>query len=417
MANGTFGGGNGSTTTPYLVQDAADLGAVRNGVSLHYKQTANINMIAVENFVPIATSAAAFTGSYDGQNFEIQNLTINKTTTHTGLFGSVKTPGVVRNVHVSNGNVTSTTNYTGGVFGEWQTTSQMQNISFSGSVTGTTYAGGVVGESGICDIKNCDFTGNVSGVQHVGGISGYSSGVFSNCHTVGSVTGTVGIVGGISGYKTRIGDYTDCTHSGGNISTNSGDVGGIIGLASTSYSITLLRCSSSAELIVGSRAAGIVVCDSTSRVTATECHFYGGTVRGTSTLGAVGIVFGTAIRCSNRGSVISMGSTFGICNYNATDCFNSGPLVQSTSTGNFHASGIAGYNVLRCYCSANVEGIGTNVGGVHSNLSGYAKNSYFLGAHIKGSGVNTSNIGRISSYPIVGHTDNYALDTSIIILE
>jgi len=36
-ANGTFGGGNGTAETPYIIEDAADLDAVRSNLSAHYK--------------------------------------------------------------------------------------------------------------------------------------------------------------------------------------------------------------------------------------------------------------------------------------------------------------------------------------------------------------------------------------------
>ena len=95
MANGLFGGGNGEELTPYLVEDAEDLDAVRNDLAAHYKQTANIDLSGYANWVPIeSTWNNGFSGLYDGNNFTISNLTQDLVgTTYefewgmTGLFG------------------------------------------------------------------------------------------------------------------------------------------------------------------------------------------------------------------------------------------------------------------------------------------------------------------------------------------
>ena len=44
MANGLFGGGDGTEISPYIVQDAQDLWAVRNNLSAHYVQANNIDL-------------------------------------------------------------------------------------------------------------------------------------------------------------------------------------------------------------------------------------------------------------------------------------------------------------------------------------------------------------------------------------
>ena len=80
MAGGTFGGGSGTELDPYLVEDALDLDAVRNGLTAHYKQTADIDLTSWGNWVCIGeinywTPGGRFTGSYDGGNKKIINMT------------------------------------------------------------------------------------------------------------------------------------------------------------------------------------------------------------------------------------------------------------------------------------------------------------------------------------------------------
>ena len=104
MANGLFGGGDGTETSPYIVQDAQDLWAVRNKLSAHYVQSNNIDLnIFVEGngWEPIGQADTPFTGLYNGNNFEIKNLWSGNITGYGGLFGYVA-GGFLHNITLSN---------------------------------------------------------------------------------------------------------------------------------------------------------------------------------------------------------------------------------------------------------------------------------------------------------------------------
>ena len=104
MANGLFGGGDGTEISPYIVQDAQDLWAVRNDLSAHYVQANNIDLnIFVEGngWEPIGQAGAPFTGLYNGNNFDIKNLWSGNITGHGGLFGYVY-GGFLHNITLSN---------------------------------------------------------------------------------------------------------------------------------------------------------------------------------------------------------------------------------------------------------------------------------------------------------------------------
>lgn len=91
MAGGNFGGGNGTAENPYLVEDAADLNAVRNDEYAHYRQAKNISLAQYQNWEPLS----GFCGTYDGQFYPITDLKIRFIPSgqfdrgHSSLFGSI----------------------------------------------------------------------------------------------------------------------------------------------------------------------------------------------------------------------------------------------------------------------------------------------------------------------------------------
>ena len=99
--NGAFGGGNGTIATPYIIQDAADLNAVRNKLSAHYKLDRDVNLSAylsaggagyaawgTSGWLPIGDNRIQFKGSLNGDGHKITGLWINRPSTNcVGLFG------------------------------------------------------------------------------------------------------------------------------------------------------------------------------------------------------------------------------------------------------------------------------------------------------------------------------------------
>ncbi|MFO8113686.1 MAG: hypothetical protein R6T92_14390, partial [Desulfosalsimonadaceae bacterium] len=98
-----FAGGDGTQGNPYQVQTAAHLDTVRNDLTAYYVQVADIDIASYANWSPIAGGDAGtlFTGFYDGQNYTLSNLTINRSTTdNIGLFGHVGEGAVIQNVRL-----------------------------------------------------------------------------------------------------------------------------------------------------------------------------------------------------------------------------------------------------------------------------------------------------------------------------
>lgn len=100
-----FDGGTGVQGDPYLVSTAAQLDEVQNSLAAHYLQTADIDLAGYANWMPIGGSQDwdnYFTGTYDGGNFKISNLTIVRPTFYlAGLFGGIEL-STLKNINLYN---------------------------------------------------------------------------------------------------------------------------------------------------------------------------------------------------------------------------------------------------------------------------------------------------------------------------
>ena len=182
---------------------------------------------------PIGTEDKPFAGTFDGQGFEISDLSISRVDTgHVGLFGYVGEKGVINNIGVVNAYVVGEW-CVGGLVGiNWGTVS---NSYSDGSVSGSDQVGGLVGGNG-GTVSNSYSTGSVSGDRHVGGVVGANNGPVSNSHFAGSVSGESrvgGLVGGMSGTTVSNSYFTGDVRG-------SDQVGGLLGYSygtvSKSYS-------------------------------------------------------------------------------------------------------------------------------------------------------------------------------------
>ncbi len=168
---------------------------------------------------PIGTSSTAFTGSFNGNNYVINHLFINRTSSYVGLFG------------YTNGNSSKIIENIG-----------LENINISGSSS----VGGIVGQNRYTSIKNSYVTGVlIASSSSGGGITGYSFGSSSvkpnieNCYSTVNVTALY-YAGGAVGYTyytnvTNVYATGDITSTGGDSSIYSGL---LIGRTSSGVTIT-----------------------------------------------------------------------------------------------------------------------------------------------------------------------------------
>ncbi len=197
--------------------------ANNNGFAgVNFKVTGNIDMIDAENtWVAIGTATNPFRGNFDGGSKDVEpkkftNMTINASGSYTGLFGYVY---------------------------PLTTSSTIENIDLSGTITAKGYTGAIVGyakgtnaERNVT-IDNCHFNGSVAGSSNVGGICGYAAAftTISNCTSAGTkITGSSTNVGGICGYSTGNATTKNVISGCASMSMNlrgTGTVGGIVGYA------------------------------------------------------------------------------------------------------------------------------------------------------------------------------------------
>lgn len=158
----------------------------------------NINLMN-QSWTPIAYSnSSRLNATFDGNGYEISNLSIKGSYENAGLFGmitEVKNLGL-RNVIVNN---TNSNGNTGAIAGNCTNVTNCY-VTGSGSVTGCFNTGGLVGVGE--KMTSCYSDINVIGngthvVTATGGLMGsiYSGATIAYCYTTGNVTAKIGNVG------------------------------------------------------------------------------------------------------------------------------------------------------------------------------------------------------------------------------
>jgi len=177
------------------IRDWHDLDAVRNNLRGHhilmkdldsttagYEELASPTANGGKGWQPIGFNCfSPFTGSFDGQGYEIRDLFINRPDECiVGLFGFVGEGGHIEGVGVVNANVT------GNLDEVWH------GCDTAGSLVGVNFG----------TVDNSHSTGSVTCEWDVGGLVGENNGTVSNSYYSGNVTsnasggGLVGVNGG-----------------------------------------------------------------------------------------------------------------------------------------------------------------------------------------------------------------------------
>ncbi|WP_418551960.1 GLUG motif-containing protein [Prevotella sp.] len=224
----------------YTVTSAEGLKNIAELVNEEWKLDINITLdndidLTGIDWTPICPdNSKKYTGTFDGGNHTITGLTVTGSNRYAGLFGQIGPGGTVKNVVLTEVNVTSGT-FVGGVAG-WSFGGNIENCSVSGSVSGSSGSdvGGVVGYQQVGSITGCSSSATVKGTERAGGVVGVTNGgttLLTACYATGNVTvendGTsnawAGGIVGMNGTGTLIACY-----AAGNVSGNI--VGGAVGV-------------------------------------------------------------------------------------------------------------------------------------------------------------------------------------------
>ncbi len=319
---GIYSGGAGTAESPFLISTPQDLVSLANPVNSadwnnHFLMTHSIDMSGVVDFTPIAPDTnlnttehdgTNFTGVFDGGGYAIQNLVIDLPDQNfVGLFGVVYTGGVVQDLNLENVSVTGL-NLVGALIGSNYGT--VSDCHMTGSVTGGSYVGGLVGVNQVVPVTECYAAGTVTAAEYVGGLVGWNDGDVSGCYASGAVS--------------------DGNWIGGLIGVNYGDA-----TVSECYAINSVSGAESVGGLVGWNEGAV-----------SEC-FASGEVEGTLlTGGLVGENYegGSIAQCYATGAVTGDDYVGGLAGENyfgsVSTCYAKGAL-----TGNEHVGGLLGYNL------------------------------------------------------------------------
>ena len=207
--------GDGSAALPIEIATAAELDAVRTGLTLNYKLIRNITLTSA--WTPIGDWSTRFTGTFDGGGHTITlGADVAVADDFAGLFGVIGVSGKVRNLTVAgNISVSGVDVIIGGIAG--YNLGTIEKCAMLGDVIVTdgdrSNVGGIAGWGGIgSTITSCYSLGainaNGSEYNYVGGIAGRGQGgaIITNCYSLGNITASGGStrnsVGGIVGELT-----------------------------------------------------------------------------------------------------------------------------------------------------------------------------------------------------------------------
>lgn len=372
-----FSGWEGTEAKPFLIKTSEQLDRVRDYLDYHFVLISDLDLGIYENWDPIGEFSSdgeeieydAFTGSFDGRGYSIQNLTIHQPQGESiGLF-SITDGATLKNMDMVHVDVEGEY-YVGTLVGRFgaETGGLIQNCHVEGTVVGDFAVGGLVGvnSEGEIEESSTDCTIHVNGywieegfvLAYTGGLVGlHTSGEIRNSSAIGSITGEGNLVGGLVGFSRFETSSIHDSFATGDIQIEGQGIGGFLGANEGEVK------SSYAE----------------------------GSVSGSSNVGGlIGFSSGEVYDSYFLGDVLGDGQGGG--HFGGLIGELSGTLVDSYSTGDVRvdplgehsvAGGLVGWmyregSIVRCYANGDV--IGKNqVGGLVGGSEGEIDESYATG--------------------------------------
>lgn len=222
------GSGSGTQASPYIITTPAQLTEVSDYPSAWWELGNDIDLDVSpyntgDGWAPLC-SAIAFSGNFNGAGYTIDNLFIDRSSTdEVGLFSAVGSGALIRNLTLTNGDVTGQY-YVGGLLGRVYSSGSLKinNCSVSGTIEGTDDVGILIGfVHGTANIRNCYTSGSATGRSSIGGLIGgigYGFGVGSaeikNCYSTAEVSSSTGPAGSFIGAALSDSVFTDCYATG-----------------------------------------------------------------------------------------------------------------------------------------------------------------------------------------------------------
>ncbi|HML74453.1 MAG TPA: GLUG motif-containing protein [Anaerohalosphaeraceae bacterium] len=381
----TYGGGSGTRVNPYQIwtpEQLNTIGANPDDWRKRFILMADIDMSAYTGtqYKIIGDSRIKFTGTFDGNDHIIRNLTYKTSSNgYVGLFGCAEN-AVIKNLGLENISISS---YYGGSVGG------LAGINYSGTIiscyaTGSINSkcssegiGGLVGDNINGKLTDCFSSCSVEDVYgtDIGGLVGLNTGVLVYCRATGSVKGW-DEVGGLVGNNR--GPIFNCYAAG---SSGPGDIGGFAGF---------------------NEYCPLSNCYATGAVTGTDTRACVGGLVGDN-------YYGSIAGCFARGTVSGVGHSLGGLVANncgtITACYAIGNV---SGTNEYAIGGLIGHNsgyasgVTACYAAGAVSTTGSGfIGGLIGGQDAGSASSCFWDVESTGQ---TAGTGTGSSAGIIGKT-------------
>lgn len=224
IVNNLYGGGSGTSNSPYLISCARHLDNIRKCSNKYFSQTCNITTNTTDYWIPISN----FSGFYEGNNYYINMLSIEITSNslNYGFFATLS--GTIQNSIFRYAGVFTTglssdisitdKMYVGIVAGYVSSLGKVINCSVhtESFVRVKLYQSLVSGLVGFNKgtLTNCYVDANVQASGRAGGITGENGGTISECSFFGTMyyyyNSDNGIIGGIVGFNETNGNVVDC---------------------------------------------------------------------------------------------------------------------------------------------------------------------------------------------------------------
>ncbi len=311
--------GKGTKKEPYLVKTANDFKNIIKYPKAFFRLDNPVDLKNVE-FEPIGTLQNPFRGTFDGNNNEISNLTINmdEDSKNVGLFGVINNARI-QNVKIINGNVTG------------------------GSRLGMLAGYAKEDKNGANFIVNCHVSGIITGLgtdvikaTRIGGLVGINDG---NNTVEGTAQGS---------YKYSVIDNCSADVEVSCVSDEAGDVGGLVG-----WNRGIITDSSSSGNVKGGNTTGGLVGSNWEQIYNSHST---GNVTGLYTVGGFagsGSQLSVMENCYSTGNVVGdkisggnyFGGFIGSASGTVKNSLSTGTLVPGWSYNGGFAGIYNGYNI------------------------------------------------------------------------
>ena len=356
---------------------------------------------------PIGGGSSGFAATFEGNNFTISNLMINRSSRiGTGLFGYIVNGAKIADINLLNVNIVGR-NLVGGLVG-WNHGGNITNSTATGAVTGNFAVGGLVGhQDNDGHITNSYASVDTIGTSnHIGGLVGRNrGGSITDSYASGNTTGT-SYVGGLVGHQLNDAHITN-SYATGIVRGSTDAAGGLVG-RNYGGSITNSHAHSTVE---GNNEVGGLVGMNEGSITNSHAH---STVEGNNEVG--GLVgdhsAGSSIINSYAASAVKGDDWVGgLVGNNGGDITSS--YAMSDIIGNDYVGGLVGENknnasIKNSYATSKVEGsdwVGGLIGrGTHNKLTSMM-HSYAIGT-VKGHSFVGGLVGE-NRYPDLIINDSY----------